>query len=110
MTEEMENIDKIYAKVNDIFCRDMNFDNNQINRTKIKQILESELGEHFCIKCDEENNSPTILENFCLVTTIEWNRRTDGYYQYCNLVFGTITSVIDIYQYLKTSEIKKPII
>ena len=98
----MEEIDNVYVKMNNIFCNDMNYENNSINRNKIKELLQIELGDKYKIKCDEENNPCDVMENFCLVTKIKWDYSLGGKYKYCNLIFGNINSVLNLYQTINT--------
>lgn len=60
-------------------------------RRDFKILLKKRLMEHgvtdFDIKCDEENNSPEIVEKFCLVARVSWVNENKEIY-YSDLIFG----------------------
>jgi len=67
-------------------------------RLEFKRRLENEIldigisQEDYLIKCDEENNSPEVIDSFCLVATVFWIEKFQ--YKYCNLIFGQDENVI----------------
>ena len=81
-------IEKIQKVYNGIKYKHSNGENNSKVRLLLKTELLFELGDNIEVKCDEENNSPDILDFNCLVAKIVWNKELNGSYKYTNLVFG----------------------
>lgn len=82
----IEKIQKVYDEIKHKYS---NGENNTKVRLLLKTELLFELGDKFEVKCDEENNSPDILNFNCLVAKIVWDKdKVNGKYKYSNLVFG----------------------
>jgi len=93
----MKNLEFLYNNINFIFCKEMKSLNNPINRKIIKDLLKNETKDFNClIKCDEENNSPFILNNDCLVARIYIKEGLS--FNYIDLIFGDNVNLVDINQ------------
>lgn len=79
-----EKIQRIYDKIKH---RYKDKENTEKERLLLKTELLYELGELFEVKCDEENNTPDILNYGCFVAEVSWDKEY-GTYKYINLVFG----------------------
>jgi hypothetical protein len=86
-----------YVKVREVYD-EINSDglivgkfNTRKFRRDFKILLKKRLMEHgvthFDIKCDEENNSPEIVEELCLVARVSWVNENKEIY-YSDLIFG----------------------
>ena len=80
----IEKIQKVYDEIKHKYS---NGENNTKVRLLLKTELLFELGDDVEVKCDEENNSPDIIDFNCLVAKIVWDK-VSGAYKYTNLVFG----------------------
>lgn len=86
-----------FVKVRDVY-EQINSDglivekfNTRKFRREFKILLKKRLMEHgvthFDIKCDEENNTPEIVEELCLVARVSWVNENKEIY-YSDLIFG----------------------
>lgn len=83
----IDKIQEVYERINNEFLSMGSFGpiNSKSYRTEFKERLQNEF-HNSVIKCDEENNSPDVINFCCLVTKISW---TENHQQkYCDLIFG----------------------
>lgn len=85
IVDMIEKIQKVYDEIKHKYS---NGENNTKVRLLLKTELLFELSDKVDVKCDEENNSPDILNFNCLIAKIVWNEELNGGYKYTNLVFG----------------------
>ncbi len=81
----IEKIQKVYDKIKHKYSDKLNVSDV---RLELKTELLIELGDQVDVKCDEENNSPEIVDYNCMVATIMWDKKQNGSYKYTKLVFG----------------------
>jgi hypothetical protein len=93
----IDKIKEIYERIdNDFLLTELI--NNVKSRSEFKRRLENEIldigisQKDYLIKCDEENNSPEVIDYSCLVATVFWIEKFQ--YKYCNLIFGQAENVI----------------
>ena len=56
-------------------------------RSYVKKYLEKEL-PGVTVKCDEENNSPDVVDSNCLVARVYWDKKDIDETVYRTLIFG----------------------
>ena len=99
-----EKIFKFYEKLNHDFLNSSQF-NNKETRDKTRKKLFSYLITFdpidLKVKCDEENNSPDIVDQQCLVAKVSWKERINSIEtSFADLVFGQPEQVSIIQQKL----------
>ena len=93
-----EKIQEVREKLNNEICAAMPI-NNKSTREFIKTRLEEELGDSvLVIKCDEENNSPEIVDMNCAIARVSWLDSCQA--KYSNLIFGQDVQVLQLQQKL----------
>ena len=90
---KFDEILKVYQTINEEICRKNEF-NDQKTRKKYKDLF-SNMIDDVDIKCDEENNPPTIIDHCVMVARVSW-KSTSNKTIYTNLVFGQPEQVENI--------------
>lgn len=67
-----QRINEAYEYVNDILCNETEI-NDKKTRKWVVQVLKDRIENNVILKCDEENNSPEIVDNNLLVVDLFWN-------------------------------------
>lgn len=88
-------IKEVYIRINTEFLSMCPFGpmNTKNFREKFKQRLESEI-ENSIVKCDEENNTPDVIDSCCIVAKVSWIE--GNIEKYCNLVFGQLEKTLEL--------------
>jgi len=93
-------IENIYKELNEIFINSLSFGNanNEGVRNLFKVKLQNEF-PNYQIKCDNENNSPLVVNSNTLIARLAVKGIRDEW-RYCVLVFGKEEDVKQIQQEL----------
>jgi hypothetical protein len=89
----IEEIRIIYEKLNNKLLFNPTFHNSKIFREKFRKKFQNKVTGIY-VKCDEENNSPEIIDMNCLVARLFWVENNILYH--ADLVFGDPNQIRNI--------------
>ena len=89
-------IDELDIRMSELFDRYCFFQfNDSVNREGFRRVFKTELQPNFSecfdymIKCDEENNTPTIIDQNKLALTVFWKETDNVYWKGREYEFGS---------------------
>jgi hypothetical protein len=95
MSKELEEIKKIYFKINSGFIKEPAFNTKETRYKTIidlLSLLEEKINHCIGIRviCDESNNTPEVIDNNQMIARVEWRLDKFDNPHYINLTFGDV--------------------